>query len=136
MCGSNAVSTPMAIKNHISDDSTAFPNPQLYRSIVGGLQYLTMTRPSLSFSGNSVYQNMQSLTVGHFQAVKRILHYLSGTMNVGLRILFRSTVELYGFSVQIGPNALLLNHRILYIPWRKLDFLVYKDATYCLSLLH
>lgn len=98
MSGSNPVSTPMAIKNHISDDSTAFPNPQFYRSIVGGLQYLIMTRPGLSFSGNSVYQHMQSLTVGHFQAVKRILRYLSGTMNVGLCILFRSTLELYGFS--------------------------------------
>ncbi|XP_071681174.1 uncharacterized protein [Lolium perenne] len=52
------VSTPMASTDRLSatdgtslsaDDSTR------YRSIVGGLQYLTMTRPDISFAVNKVY---------------------------------------------------------------------------------
>ena len=98
MSGSKAIPTPMSIKNNASDVSTPFPDPRLFRSIVGGLQYLTMTRPDISFSVNSVCQHMQSPTIGHFQVVKHILRYLNGTIDVGFRLLSQSTLDLYGFS--------------------------------------
>lgn len=41
---------------------------------------------------------MQAPTDEHFQAVKRILRYVKGTLQFGLRILARSPLSLYGFS--------------------------------------
>jgi hypothetical protein len=80
-CGS-----PCVIK---SDDPnlSLFDNPEFYRSIVGSLQYLTLTRPDLSFAVNAVCQHMHSPTVHHFNAVKRIIRYVQGTLHQGLQFL-------------------------------------------------
>lgn len=48
----------------------------LYRSIVGALQYATITRPKISYTVNRVCQFMHSPTDTHWKAVKRILRYL------------------------------------------------------------
>jgi histone deacetylase 1/2 len=43
-----------------------------YRTVVGGLQYLTVTRPDLSFVVNHVYQFIQAPTGKLWAAAKRI----------------------------------------------------------------
>ena len=55
-----------------------------YRSLVGGLQYLTLTRPDLSFGVNKVCQYLSQPTTVHYEAVKRILRYVQGTISTGL----------------------------------------------------
>lgn len=57
-----------------------------YRSIVGGLQYLTLTRPDISFAVNKVCQFLAQPTEVHWEAVKRILRYVKGTLDTGLTI--------------------------------------------------
>ncbi|WMV57215.1 hypothetical protein MTR67_050600 [Solanum verrucosum] len=70
----NDISTPMCPSNKLHNgDNTQFLDESLYRSIVGGLQYLTFTRPDISFSVNKVCQFMHSPTEKHWAAVKRIL---------------------------------------------------------------
>jgi hypothetical protein len=56
-----------------------------YQSVVSALQYLTLTRPDLSFSVNEVCQLLHAPTTLHWMAVKRILRYLRGTLNIGIK---------------------------------------------------
>ena len=87
----NAKSCPtlMCLGNKFSfHDSEAFPRPSLYRSTIGSLQYLTLTRPDLAFSVNKLSQFSQAPTVAHWNASKHILRYIKGTLSYGL--LFRS----------------------------------------------
>ena len=95
-----------------------------YRSVVGALQYLTLTRPDISFPINKVCQFLHTPTLAHWTAVKRILRYLRGTMSTGLKVT-RSTSTLVsafsdadwagcpddrrstgGFAVFFGPNLI------------------------------
>lgn len=69
-----------------------------YRSIVGALQYLTLTRPNISFSVNKVCQYLQQPTVDHWSAVKRILRYIQGTVSLGLKINRSASTLISAFS--------------------------------------
>ncbi|WVZ62530.1 hypothetical protein U9M48_012269 [Paspalum notatum var. saurae] len=83
------ISTPMAASEKLSKEqgNALTGDAQFqYRSIVGGLQYLTITRPDLSFVVNKVCQFIQAPTDVHWAAVKRILRYIKGTLDQGLRI--------------------------------------------------
>ncbi|XP_041004069.1 uncharacterized mitochondrial protein AtMg00810-like [Juglans microcarpa x Juglans regia] len=92
------IATPMPIKGRTHASTTAYCNPTYNRKLVGGLQYLTFTRPDLSYSVNFVCQFMHAPTMEHFQLVKRILHYVHGTLNLTFRILAASSLDLYAFS--------------------------------------
>jgi len=68
----------------LKDDGQPYSHPQQYRSIVGALQYLTFTRPDIAFSVNQACQFMHNPMHSHVVAVKRILRYLKGILDVGL----------------------------------------------------
>lgn len=91
--------TPMVSNLKLSNTvGSAFENPSLYRSIVGSLQYVTITRPELAFPVNKVCQFMQCPLDTHWKAVKRILRYLSGTKSLGLHLQKPSSLQLTGYS--------------------------------------
>lgn len=80
-----SVPTLMFTISHLSTHGgTNFPDPQLYKSVVGFLQYVCIERPDLSYSVNKVCQFMQTLKEVHWSAVKRIIRYLKGTITPGL----------------------------------------------------
>ncbi|XP_028056261.1 uncharacterized protein LOC114260379 [Camellia sinensis] len=79
------------------DSALLFDQPELHRSIVGALQYLTITRPDLSFSVNQSCQHMHAPTIAHFAAIKRLLRFVKGTLAHGLTFS-PSSFELQAFS--------------------------------------
>ena len=84
MLDSKPIATPMVVSQHLSSDGDAFADSTLYRSIVGALQYLTITRSDIAHSVNTASQFLHAPTDLHFQAVKRILRYVKGTLHFGL----------------------------------------------------
>ncbi|XP_061989759.1 uncharacterized mitochondrial protein AtMg00810-like [Rosa rugosa] len=85
MSDCNASITPcLPYSKLLKDEGAPFTDVKTYRSIVGCLQYLTFTRPDITYSVNSVCQFMQSPTALHFLAVKRILRYIKGTLDYGI----------------------------------------------------
>ncbi|KAD4584094.1 hypothetical protein E3N88_21695 [Mikania micrantha] len=79
-------------------DSPAFSDPVRYRQLVGALQYVTLSRPDISFAVNKVCQFMHSPTENHWSAVKRILRFLLGTINHGLLISHSSQIHLHAYA--------------------------------------
>ncbi|XP_043690862.1 uncharacterized mitochondrial protein AtMg00810-like [Telopea speciosissima] len=73
-------------------------NPTLYRSVVGGLQYATLTRPDISFFFNKVCQFMHRPRIEHWTAVKRILRYLKSTIDHGFYLQRQPTLQLSAYS--------------------------------------
>lgn len=69
---------------------TLLDKPTEHRSIVGGLQYLTLTQPDIAFVVNQVCQYMHAPTTTHLIAVKRSLRFffffLKGTVSFGIHL--------------------------------------------------
>lgn len=61
-------------------------DPTLYHSLAGALQYLTFTRPDISYAVQQVCLFMHNTRAPHLHALKRILLYLKGTLGLGLEI--------------------------------------------------
>ena len=60
-------------------------NQKTYQAVVGSLLYLsTKTRPDIAYAVGSVARFCAKPTKEHWTAVKRILRYLRGTVNLGL----------------------------------------------------
>ncbi|XP_020695040.1 uncharacterized protein LOC110108653 [Dendrobium catenatum] len=72
-------------------------DPVTYRRITGALQYLTLTRPDISFAVNIVSQHMHNPGPDHIYLLKRILRYIKGMVNFGLPIS-QSDLQLCSFS--------------------------------------
>ena len=84
-----AISASMATTERLSREQGHSLNNEeqfRYRSTVGGLQYLTMTRHDLAFAVNRVSQFIQNPTDIPWSAVKLILRYVKGTVGFGLKI--------------------------------------------------
>jgi hypothetical protein len=69
-----------------------------YRSIVGALQYLTLTRLDISYAINKVCQFLHATTMVHWCAVKRILRYVQGTNQMALQLVKDKSTLVSAFS--------------------------------------
>lgn len=87
MLDAKPISTPMVAGLKLAKTGSTFVTDiSFYRSVVGSLQYATITRPELSYAVNKVCQFMAQPQEIHWTAVKRILRYLKGTIQAGLQL--------------------------------------------------
>lgn len=73
--------------------------------MVGALQYLTLTRPDISFTVNKVCQFLHAPTTVHWSAVKRILRYIRGSWSTGLKICKSASMIVSAFSDADWPGC-------------------------------
>lgn len=95
-----------------------------YRSVVGALQYATITKLDITFAVNKVCQFMANPLEAHWAAITRILRYLKGTaswdiiLNCLLVIKYFSSCEAYSITIINGSLVCYLVHKhfiVMYI---------------------
>ncbi|KAJ9547126.1 hypothetical protein OSB04_019669 [Centaurea solstitialis] len=82
----------------VSSPMTTTANLALGDSVMLADPYVTLSRLDITFAVNKVCQFMHSPTENHWSAVKRILRYLQGTADYGLRIMHDSETILHAYT--------------------------------------
>ncbi|GJR13864.1 ribonuclease H-like domain-containing protein [Tanacetum coccineum] len=98
MLNCNPSRTPFDTDSKLGPDGVPVQDPTLYRSLAGGLQYLTFTRPDLSYAVQHICLYMHDPREPHFAALKRIMRYVQCTLDLGLHLYASATTSLVGYT--------------------------------------
>ncbi|GJT67720.1 retrovirus-related pol polyprotein from transposon TNT 1-94 [Tanacetum coccineum] len=92
------ISTPLdPIQSLNLTDGEPLPDPSLYRTLVGKLIYLTVTRPDISFATQLLSKFSQAPRTLHMKALKRVLRYIKLCPGQVTRRLVT------GYAIFLGP---------------------------------
>jgi len=69
-------------------------DPTAFRSLAGALQYLTFTRPDISYAVQQICLHMHDPRETHLTMLKRTLRYLRGTLDFGLLLRHSASTDL------------------------------------------
>nr|GEV67190.1 ribonuclease H-like domain-containing protein [Tanacetum cinerariifolium] len=94
----NLCRTPIDTDSKLSADGDPVYDATLYRILAGALQYLTFTRPDISYTVQQVCLFLHDPREPHFSALKRILCYVRGTLSYGLQLYSSTTFTLVAYS--------------------------------------
>nr|XP_020149934.1 uncharacterized mitochondrial protein AtMg00810-like [Aegilops tauschii subsp. strangulata] len=93
------VSTPIDTTSKLSSsEGRLLSNPTYYRSLAGALQYLTLTRPDITYAVQQACLFMHAPRDSHMQLIKRILRYLQGTSHYGIQLYKSSSMDLIAYT--------------------------------------
>ncbi|GJZ18338.1 ribonuclease H-like domain-containing protein [Tanacetum coccineum] len=82
----NPCKTPVNTESKLGSDGDPVSDPTLYRSLARALQYLTFTRPNISYAVQQICLHMHDPRDLYITALKRILRYVRGTIDHGLQL--------------------------------------------------
>lgn len=92
------VATPLVVNEKLmKDNGTKKVDATLYRSLVGNLLYLTATRPDIMFATSLLSRFMHCPSQTYLGAAERVLRYLQGTVNFGVRYERNLQQKLVGY---------------------------------------
>eukprot|EP00253_Pinus_taeda_P004293 PITA_04293 len=135
----NPLTSPMEQNLKLTSiEGTEFEDATKYRQLEGSLNYLTTTRPDISFGVGILSKFLQMPCEGHWAAVKKVLKYLKGTQDFGLRHTQVGDFSLIGYSdsdfdedketrVSTSSYAMSLGSRV--VSWRSHKQSVPEDST-------
>ncbi|KAK5786807.1 hypothetical protein PVK06_041453 [Gossypium arboreum] len=94
-----ATSKPVAVgEKLLSQGNFVQVNEFVYRSLVGCLLYLTTIRPAIMFAVSLLSRLMHCCNEKHFQATKRVLRYIKGTLSYGIPFSKAERLKLVGYT--------------------------------------
>ncbi|XP_020208976.1 uncharacterized protein LOC109793918 [Cajanus cajan] len=94
-----STTTPMNQNEKFSkDDGADKVDEHHYRSLIGCLMYLTATRPDIMFAVSILSRFMHCASEVHLQAAKRIVRYVKGTVEYGIKYSHSQIFQFHGFS--------------------------------------
>jgi hypothetical protein len=95
----NPSKKPMEVNLKIlKDNEPKVVNELLYPRLVGGLIYLTTTRPNITFAIGMLSRFLNCRRKTHRNATKRVLRYIKGTSQCGIVEEKNNNFMLKGFS--------------------------------------
>ncbi|XP_071686900.1 uncharacterized mitochondrial protein AtMg00810-like [Rutidosis leptorrhynchoides] len=97
MIGCKPSRTPVETSAKLTATGPPVADPTLYRSLAGALQYLTFTRPDISYAFQQICLFMHDPHEAHFSALRRIIRYVQGTLDLGLQLFASSTTSLVAY---------------------------------------
>lgn len=77
------------------DDVPLLSTPFEYRRVDGKLLYLTITKPDIAYTVQTLSQYMSKPNENHLQAVHRLLRYLKSTIGQGLFYSSNNNLKLH-----------------------------------------
>ncbi|RVW41600.1 Retrovirus-related Pol polyprotein from transposon RE2 [Vitis vinifera] len=89
--------TLLAQNEKFSKDGAKKVDEGLYRNIIGCLMYLTTRRPDIMFPVNLLSRYMHCASGLHYKAAKRVLRYVKGTLDLGIKFEKKDKLVLHGF---------------------------------------
>ncbi|XP_047261116.1 secreted RxLR effector protein 161-like [Capsicum annuum] len=100
MLNCKPAATPMNINEKLQqvNEEEELIDARRFRSLVGGLIYLTHTRPDIAFSVGVVSRFMHQPSKVHYGAAKRILRYIGGTLDFGIWYSRTNNFKLCGYT--------------------------------------
>eukprot|EP00253_Pinus_taeda_P010494 PITA_10494 len=95
----NPLTTPMKQNLKLTSiEGNEFEDATKYRQLLGSLNYLTTTRRDISFAVGILSRFMQKPCEGHWSTTKRVLKYLKGTQDFGIKYTQVDDFRLIGYS--------------------------------------
>ncbi|GKD55997.1 ribonuclease H-like domain-containing protein [Tanacetum coccineum] len=98
MANCNSTRTPVDTESKLGSDGEPVSDPTLYRSLAGGLQYLTFTRPDISYVVQQICLFMHDPREPYMAALKRVLRYVQGTLDFGLQLYSSPSSSLVAYT--------------------------------------
>ncbi|GJR15615.1 ribonuclease H-like domain-containing protein [Tanacetum coccineum] len=94
----NPIRTPVDTESKLGVGGDPVSDATLYWSLAGSLQYLTFTRPDISYAVQQVCLHIHDPREPCLSALKRILRYVQGTLNYSLQLFSSSITDLVAYS--------------------------------------
>ncbi|XP_074346670.1 secreted RxLR effector protein 161-like [Apium graveolens] len=100
MEGCKSTDTPMQARANLSEENDGYPkvDAHYYRSMIGCLMYLTASRPDIVQAMNFLSRFLHCANEEHLQAAKRVLRYIKGTVNYGVKYIGGQRLHFSGFA--------------------------------------
>jgi len=96
---SKPTTTPLPLHCKLTlEEGDLLQDPSVYRSLISKLNFLTHTRPDLSFAVQTLSQFMQYPRTSHMMAREHTLRYLNGNARQGILLNANGPLLLQAFS--------------------------------------
>ena len=113
---SKSVDTPMDPNvKLLPNQGEPLSGPEKYRRLVGKLNYLTVTRPDISFVVSVVSPFLNSPCEDHWNVVIRIVKYIKGSPGKGLLYGHNNHTKVVCIQMLIGQDVHLIEDQLLLI---------------------